>query len=104
MHSFIGSVCLYPLSLQGTASKKKTSILQQIKKKSVSFYSLSKPPPSQDAESKNELSGETEVDLMDLGSYSPTILENILSLVFQNFLQLAAFECNTTSDWLNRIV
>ena len=34
------------------------------------------------------------------GPYSPTILENIL--VLQNFLYLAEFECNTTSDWLIR--
>ena len=33
---------------------------------------------------------------MDLGPYSPTILKI--------FLYLAAFEGNTTSDWLNRTV
>ena len=38
------------------------------------------------------------------GPYSPTILENILSLILQNFLYLEASECNTTSDWLNRTV
>ena len=38
----------------------------------------------------------------NLGPYSPTILENILGLVLQIFLYLEAFECNTTSDWLNR--
>ena len=32
---------------------------------------------------------------------SPTILQNVLSLVVHNFVYLAAFECNTTSDWLN---
>ena len=32
-----------------------------------------------------------------------SILENILSLVLQSFVSLTAFECNTTSDWLNRI-
>ena len=36
--------------------------------------------------------------------YSPTILENCLSLVLQIFLYLEVFECNTTSDWLNRTV
>ena len=41
---------------------------------------------------------------IDLGSYSPTILKNVLSLVQQIFLSLAAFECNTTSDWLNHTV
>ena len=38
------------------------------------------------------------------GPYSPTILQNILSLGLQIFPYLAAFECNTTSDWLNRMV
>ena len=38
------------------------------------------------------------------GSYSPTVLENILSLVLQIFLYSEAFECNTPSDWLNRTV
>ena len=36
----------------------------------------------------------------DLGSYSPTILKTILCL----FLQDCKFECNTSSDWLNRTV
>ena len=40
----------------------------------------------------------------DQGPYSPTILQNILSLVLKIFLYLEAFECNTTSDWLNRTV
>ena len=35
--------------------------------------------------------------------YSPIILENILCLVLQIFLDLAVFECNTTFDWLNHI-
>ena len=39
------------------------------------------------------------------GQYSPTFLQNILSLVLQIFLYcilyLAAFECNTAPDWLN---
>ena len=39
-----------------------------------------------------------------LGPDSQTILQSILSLVLQTFLYLAAFECNTTSDWLNRTV
>ena len=38
-----------------------------------------------------------------LGPYSPTILKHVLSLGLQTFLYLAAFECNTTSDCLNRI-
>ena len=33
---------------------------------------------------------------------SPTILQNVLSLILQIFLFLTAFDCNTTSDWLNR--
>ena len=33
-----------------------------------------------------------------------TILKNILSLVFQIFLYLETFECNTISDWLNHTV
>ena len=36
--------------------------------------------------------------------YSPTIFKNVLSLILQTFLYLDAFECNTTSDWLNRMV
>ena len=40
----------------------------------------------------------------DLGSYSPTILKNVLGLVLPVFLHLAAFECNTTSNWLNHTV
>ena len=35
---------------------------------------------------------------------SPTILQNVLCLIFQIFLDLEAFECNTTSDWLKRTV
>ena len=38
------------------------------------------------------------------GPYSPTILKNVLSLVLQIFLYLAAFKCNKTSDWLNHAV
>ena len=40
----------------------------------------------------------------NMGPYSPTILQNILSLVLQSCLDKAAFECNTTSDWLNHTV
>ena len=40
------------------------------------------------------------VTYKDPDSYSPTILENILCPVLQILLYLAAFECNTTSDWL----
>ena len=44
------------------------------------------------------------VDMM--GPYLPTILKDILCLNLQIFffLCLAAFECNTTSDWLNHTV
>ena len=35
------------------------------------------------------------------GLYSPTILKNVRGLFLQICLYLAAFECNTTSDWLN---
>ena len=38
---------------------------------------------------------------IDQDPYSPTILKYVLRLVLQNFLYLAAFECNETSDWLN---
>ena len=37
-----------------------------------------------------------------LDPYSPTILENVLSLVLQILLYLEAFECNTTSEWPNQ--
>ena len=42
--------------------------------------------------------------VQEQGPYWPTILENIPSLVLHTFLYLEAFECNTTSDWLNRII
>ena len=42
--------------------------------------------------------------IKNLSLYSPTILENILSLVLQIFLYSEAFECNTTSDWVNHKV
>ena len=38
------------------------------------------------------------------GPYAPTILQNVLGLVLQISLYLAALECNTTSDWLNCMV
>ena len=38
------------------------------------------------------------------GQYSPTILKNILRLILQIILYLEAFVCNTTSNWLNRMV
>ena len=38
------------------------------------------------------------------GPYSSTIFQNVISPVLQIFLQLAAFECNTTSDWQNHTV
>ena len=38
------------------------------------------------------------------GPYSPTILMSVLCLVLQILLYLAAFECNTTSDWPNHTV
>ena len=40
----------------------------------------------------------TSLPFIGLGLYSHTILKNVLYLVFQIFLCLAAFECNTTSD------
>ena len=41
----------------------------------------------------------------DQSSYSPTILQNTLSLVLSpSLFYSAAFECKTTSDWLNRTV
>ena len=36
------------------------------------------------------------------GPYSLTILWKVLCLILQIFLSSEAFECNTTSDWLNR--
>ena len=45
-----------------------------------------------------------DLNMEDLGLYSPTILKNLLCLVLQIFLYLAAFECNITSDWLNPMV
>ena len=38
------------------------------------------------------------------GPYSPTILKNVLGLVLQIFLYLAAFECNTTSDFQSEVL
>ena len=38
-----------------------------------------------------------------LGLYSPTILKNGLSFALRIFLYLVAFECSTTSDWLNGV-
>ena len=38
------------------------------------------------------------------GRYSSTILKNVLSLVHQIFLYLAAYEFNITFDWLNHMV
>ena len=40
----------------------------------------------------------------DQFTYSPIILKNFLGLVLQIYLYLEAFECNTTSDWLNSMV
>ena len=42
----------------------------------------------------------------DLGLYLPKILKNVLGHVLQIFIHLysEAFECNTTSNWLNRMV
>ena len=42
--------------------------------------------------------------LQHLGLYSPATLQNIFSFVLQIFQYLAAFECNTTSDWLSHMV
>ena len=41
---------------------------------------------------------------MNLGPYSSTVLKKVLCLVTQIFLFLAAYERNTTSDWLNHMV
>ena len=38
------------------------------------------------------------------GLYSPTILQNVLIIFLQIVHYLAAFDCNTTSDWLNHTV
>ena len=38
------------------------------------------------------------------GLYSLTIFKKVLSLVLRIFLYLAAFECYTTSDWLDHTV
>ena len=43
-------------------------------------------------------------NLINLGPYSPTILQNILGRVLKVFLYLATFIGNTSSDWLNRTV
>ena len=40
----------------------------------------------------------------DQSPYPPNILKYSLSLVLQIFLYLEAFECNTTSDWLNHTI
>ena len=48
---------------------------------------------------ERERERQREMNKTSLGPYSPTILKNILCLVLQMFLYLAAFECNTTSDW-----
>ena len=42
--------------------------------------------------------------MKDQGPISSTMLQKVLSLVPQIFLFLAAFECNTTSDWLKHTV
>ena len=43
--------------------------------------------------------------ISEQGPYSPTILKNVLKSCSPDFFQyLAAFECNTTSDWLNHMV
>ena len=39
-----------------------------------------------------------------LGPYSATFLDNVPCLILHTFLYLATFECNATSDWLNRMV
>ena len=41
---------------------------------------------------------------LNLNPYSLTTLKNVLSIILQIFLYLAAFECNTTFDWLNHVV
>ena len=41
---------------------------------------------------------------VDQGPYSPSILENVLSLVLKILSSLEAFECYATSDWPNHTV
>ena len=53
---------------------------------------------------KNQPSWLLSLAALVQGSYLPTILKNVLCLVLQIFLYLAAFECDTTSDWLNYTV
>ena len=36
--------------------------------------------------------------------FTNNFLENVLSVILQIFVNLEVFECNTTSDWLNRTV
>ena len=50
------------------------------------------------------IKGQKAMTVPALGLYSLTFLQNILSLVLQISLHLEAFECNTTSDWLNHMV
>ena len=38
------------------------------------------------------------------GLYSPTVVENVLSICLRVFLYLEDFKSNTTSDWLNHTV
>ena len=64
---------------------------------------VKKPNPSNSLQVSIDLK-QTVADINNQGPYSPTILKNILCLVLQIFLYLAAFECNTTSDWLNHTV
>ena len=40
--------------------------------------------------------------LFSLCPYSPTILQKVPGLVLEIFPCLEAFDCNTTSDWLNQ--
>ena len=42
--------------------------------------------------------------IIESGSVSPSIPKNVICLVLQIFLYLEAFECNASSDWLNRPV
>ena len=36
--------------------------------------------------------------------YLPTVSKNFLCLILQMFLYLETFKCNTTFDWINRMV
>ena len=57
------------------------------------------PPPPPPPPPRGKKKG-----LMNRVRFSPTILKNVLRLVLQIFLYLAVLECNTTFDWLDRLI